>query len=337
MPEHQRGSVHRRRFAFTLIELLVVIAIIAILIALLLPAVQQAREAARRTQCKNNMKQLGLALHNYHDVTNKFPPGYTQDSTSQPGGFQGHSFLYYLLPYIEQTALYNTFDANRPKLNIGNSPGVKSGTRVDAFLCPSDPGASPGYRQFGTSGEWYGATNYRANGGSRPIFATSSTNDGVFMCLGGAARKAASAPVGIAVKIAEVTDGTSNTIAFGEHHLWDPNFDTFIAWNSNDNINGWCRWYPAGGDSGLGNLMCGSFAPVGYKTPWKLGDPGAPTAQAGWFTYQDMRLNAIGSAHTGGANVTLCDGSVRFLSDSMSQTILTYICQRGDGQVAGEF
>jgi prepilin-type processing-associated H-X9-DG protein len=216
---------------------------------------------------------------------------------------------------------------------------VKSGARIDAFLCPSDPGASPGYKQYQTSGEWYGATNYRANGGSRPIFATSSTNDGVFMAIGNNARKAATAPVGTAVKIAEVIDGTSNTIAFGEHHLWDPNFDTFTTagWNSNDTISGWARWYPSGGDAGMGNIMCGSFAPVGYKTPWKHGDPGAPGSSAAWFTFQDMRLNAIGSAHTGGANVTLCDGSVRFLSDSMSQTILTYICQRGDGQVAGEF
>ncbi|HVJ86138.1 MAG TPA: DUF1559 domain-containing protein [Caulifigura sp.] len=328
-----------RKSAFTLIELLVVIAIIAILIALLLPAVQQAREAARRTQCKNNMKQLGLALHNYHDVANTFCPGFTQDNRYLTGGFQGHSFGYFLLPYIEQSNLYNTFDASRPRNNIGATAGVKSGTRVAAFLCPSDPGVGEGVRQYGTANEWYGSLNYRANGGSRPIFATSSTNDGLFMCIGFSARKAASAPVGSTVKIGEATDGTSNTIAFGEHHLFDPNFDTFTAagWNSGDNISGWCRWYPAGGDAGLGNLMCGAFAPVGYMTPWKHGAPGAPTSSSAWFTFQDMRLNAIGSAHTGGANVTLADGSVRFLSNSLSQTILTYLCQRSDGQVVGEF
>ncbi len=285
------------------------------------------------------MKQLGLALHNYHDVANCFPPGYTQDNRYPTGGFQGHSVFYYLLPYIEQTNLYNTFDPLRPRNNVGTTPGVKSGTRIDAFLCPSDPGANPGYKQFNNLAEWYGATNYRANGGSRPIFATSSTNDGVFMAIGFSARKATTAPVGSCVKIAEVNDGTSNTIAFGEHSLWDPNFDTFTTagWNSNDTINGWARWYPSGGDAGLGNIMCGAFAPVGYTTPWRHGAAGAPTSSGAWFVFQDMRLNAIGSAHTGGANVTLCDGSVRFLSNSLSQTILTYLCQRGDGQVVGEF
>ncbi len=115
-------TARRRLQGFTLIELLVVIAIIAILIALLLPAVQQAREAARRTQCKNNMKQLGLALHNYHDVANCFPPGYTQDNRYPTGGFQGHSVFYYLLPYIEQTNLYNTFDPLRPATMSGRRP-----------------------------------------------------------------------------------------------------------------------------------------------------------------------------------------------------------------------
>ena len=336
----KRGSASASRAAFTLIELLVVIAIIAILIALLLPAVQQAREAARRTQCKNNMKQLGLAIHNYHDVARTFPPAFTQDTRYVSGSFQGASAFYFILPYIEQSAVYNSFDANLPSKNKAPTAGVLSGTKVVAYLCPSDNGVDGGIRQSTTSPfEYYGITNYRLNGGSRPLFATASTNDGVFMCIGQNARKAATAPVGMTIPIALISDGTSNTIMFGEHSLFDPNFDTFTVagWNSGDNINGWCRWYPTGGDAGLGNLMCGAFAPVGYTTPWAKGAPGAPGASSAWFTFQDMRLSAIGSAHTGGANVTMCDGSVRFLSNSLSQTILTYLCQRDDGQVAGEF
>ena len=119
----------------------------------------------------------------------------------------------------------------------------------------------------------------------------------------------------------------------------DRNFDTFTTagWNSGSTIAGWSRWYPAGGDAGLGNLMCGAFAPVGYTTPWAHAGAGAPGSQSAWFTFQDQRLNAIGSAHTGGAQVVLCDGSVRFLSNSLSFSLLQFLCRRDDGQVLGEF
>lgn len=328
----------RRPSAFTLIELLVVIAIIAILIGLLLPAVQKVREAAARMKCSNNLKQLALACHNYEGANLSFPSGYTQDRIPPPSGaFQGHSVFYFLLPYIEQDNLFKSMDATVPLNNVSNVPGTRAAAALAALVCPSDQflqNPMP-FPSTGTTTALYGATSYRANGGSRPLFATNSTNDGVFMATGAASRKAASAPQGTQVKLNGISDGTSNTICFGESYHLDPNFDTFTAagWNSGSTIGGWSRWYPAGGDAGLGNLMGGAFAPINYKIPFVHGGAGAPGSQSGWFIFQDRRLSAFGSGHTGGANISFCDGSVRFLTDSLPQSTLLLYCVRNDGLV----
>jgi prepilin-type processing-associated H-X9-DG protein len=243
--------------------------------------------------------------------------------------------------------LYNTFDANIPKANIATVPNTLSGARVAAYLCPSD--FAGGTSSDGTYAytavsptQYYGATSYRLNGGSRPIFASSATNDGVFMAIGPNARKASSARIGTTISLAGLTDGSSNTILFGESSHTDKNFDTYSTTppncNSGSTMETWSRWYPAGGDAGLGNLMMGSFAPVGYMIPFKYGDSGAPSACSAWYVFQDRRLSAVTSPHTGGAHVALADGSVRFLSDSLSQSILSFLCQRADGQsFNGEF
>ena len=331
-------TVPRRRrmrtSGFTLIELLVVIAIIAILIALLLPAVQQAREAARRTQCKNNMKQLGLALHNYHDVHLKFPPGFTQEyQSSSPSGYQGHSLFLYLLPYVEQTNLYNTFNMNKPKANIAYTPGVLSASVVPVFICPSDLSTlADGVYAYGS--EYYAATSYKGNGGSRTYYPSNMQDDGVFMTVGPGAVK----PTGMCVAIRGVIDGTSNTILFGEAHHVDQNYNSFVnAGLSTGNIESWSRWYPAGGFNGTGDVLCSAYVNINYEIPFPYGASGAPTSRSAFYAYQDRRLCAIGSGHVGGAHVTLCDGSVRFLSESMSQVILSYLCLRADGQAIGEY
>ena len=320
---------------FTLVELLVVIAIIGVLVGLLLPAVQSAREAARRVSCQNNIRQVGLAAMNYHDTRNRFPSGYTQDRIN--GSFQGHSVFYFLLPYMEENALYDSMDSEVPRNNITATPGQGAAAAISTLICASDQFPEGNPHQY-SSTQWYGCTSYRANGGSRPIFATSATNDGMFMATGSGARKASSAKAGIEVPMASVRDGLSKTILFAEGSHFDPNFDTFTVagWNSGSTISTWSRWYPAGGDSGLGNLMCGAFAPINYTTPFAHGGPGAPGSRSGWYVFQDQRLSAIGSLHPAGANVVMGDGSVRFLTEDMPQTVLALYCIRADGQVINE-
>ena len=324
-----------RRHGFTLIELLVVIAIIAILIGLLLPAVQKVREAAARAKCQNNLKQLGVACMNYESAYGIFPAGLTQDNLPNPvaGGtaFQGDSVFSFLLPYIEQGALDSRWNRANPIANKYTGATANTATIIPILLCPSD-----GLRKEATvyNSEYYGPTSYKANGGTRPIFATSSTNDGVFMAVGSAARKAASAPIGIKVPIANITDGTSNTIMFGERYHVDANFDSFPAgWRSNSTIAQWAWALPVGGDSALSDIMGGAFTSINYKLPWAYGQGGAPTSTGTWYIFQDMRLGAFGSGHVGGANFVLCDGSVRYLTNSLPQLSLQLMCTREDGQV----
>ena len=190
-----------RRRAFTLIELLVVIAIIAILIALLLPAVQQAREAARRSTCKNNMKQFGLAMHNYHEAHRLFPPGWTGWTASSPDGPPGWGFGVFLLPYMDQAPLYN--DINVSSLDIDTvytADLAKLQTPIPMHRCPSDTGANIN----AVRGD-LGMSNYAAvhGGGGVAQSGALGSNNGVF----GPASN---------VRFRDITDGTSNTAAIAE-------------------------------------------------------------------------------------------------------------------------
>ena len=178
-----------KRRAFTLIELLVVIAIIAVLIALLLPAVQQAREAARRTQCRNNLKQLGLALHNYESSARVFPFGVLGVNGTASATNQLHTWHSQILPYVDQQPLYAAYQSNRPFSDPANQAHVLK--TVPGFLCPTHPEQAP------VSGVW-GQNHYAGNAGVQ-----SGTNDGLVYPLS-------------SVQIRDVTDGTSQTLAAGE-------------------------------------------------------------------------------------------------------------------------
>src|SRR5262245_22194965 len=170
-----------RRTAFTLVELLVVIAIIGVLVALLLPAVQAAREAARRMQCGSHQRQLALAAHNFHDVYGRFPPGVYQLRFTAAPQFRGVSVFVKLLPYLEQANLAQNWDETDPLTNTTGGGGAKTANKIKVLLCPSD--LIP-QNPVNSGGVWYGLTSYGGSGGSRSFDPQVATNDGIFFVIG---------------------------------------------------------------------------------------------------------------------------------------------------------
>jgi len=353
----------RNRYGFTLIELLVVIAIIAILVALLLPAVQQAREVARRSSCKNNLKQLGLAIHNYHDTHGVFPPGYidgngiTDVANGQSGGSDnGYFWQAMILPMIEQSALYDQFDF---RLHPWGAPGngVAIGVHgassnanhnacsktLPSLSCPSDikPDTTTIHQdtQVGYHAN-LATSSYAGNLGcydAGPCSANAYDHKGVFdngvMQVNGKLR------------FKDVTDGTSNTLLIGE-----------------------IRWLQDGIGS-TNNTLYGAIASGGQARCDYIAGDGALDASGGPFralratryivnvagvTNQNGR--AFASFHQGGAQFVMVDGSVRFISENIHHTNYSFqasnpygnasgsnfgtyqrLAARNDGRVLGEF
>lgn len=338
-----------RSRGFTLIELLVVIAIIAILIALLLPAVQQAREAARRTQCKNNLKQLGLAIHNYHDIFNTFPPGYITRFpnmiVSAEQGLYGWGAM--ILPQVEQANLYTS-------LNVGNVPletnaGTVAGlvalqTPQPNFRCPSDIGPILNNFKSTLAGapNWYNR-NVTSTGSNEIPIATSNyimaAGTGSSTTPPATPGTTATPPLGVGfsnskINFRDITDGTSNTILIGER-----------AWK-------------------YGQVMAGAGTVVGFSASINLQNSNAAVKGGmlgvlgigydgiNWSaTNADHQPRGFSSVHVGGAQFVMCDGSVRFISENIdykstgpnadaalwaTTTFARLLC-RNDGQVMGEF
>jgi len=307
-----------RRRGFTLIELLVVIAIIAILIALLLPAVQQAREAARRTQCRNNLKQLGLALHNYHDTFSVFPPGCLAVSyagvaystpMSEPGRTAvagGWGWSVFVLPFIDQSPLYNALNPNGNNFPVSPTPLTR--TILPGYLCPSDPSGSivfsPAMGGAG-AGDGHAKSNYPAIFGSTSVnyINTAATNTrGIFWYNSN-------------TRIRDVTDGASNAIMVTER-VWD------------------------GGDSETrrGAIWAGKCP--GASTPLNSGNKYSNLVRAqnhpDWII-KGANNNSAMSMHVGGVHFVLGDGGVRFISENTDGVIYQRLGQMADGEVLGEF
>jgi len=328
---------------FTLVELLVVIAIIGILVALLLPAVQAAREANRRTKCTNTLKQLALAAQNYHDALRTFPPAivFTRYYPTPTPRQAGVSLFVHLLPYIEMNSLRGQWEDSDPE-SVFNGGRDSLSAQGPNLLCPSEPESeNPLYYAshiygFATD-RWIKVTSYAGNGGTRSYHPNSGflMADGVFFQVGPNSKPQ---PNQQPARLGDITDGTSNTLFFGERSRWDPNYDTFAGqgWDwAFRNYGNWC------GTSGsvLAHVTLSSYSPLNYRLPFdydhRAGANPPANSAADFKYYIDLRVCAYGSNHPGGANLALCDGSVRFFSDSIPLIALRALSTREGGEAEG--
>lgn len=278
--------------AFTLVELLVVIAIIGILVALLLPAVQSAREASRRTQCLNNLKQIALAVHQYHDVNLLLPPG-----EADGGTYSGASAFCRILPYLEQSSGYVLYDFHQPNTAPVNQQVVAQ--NIETFLCPSNV--------FGRVVPIAGCdANMRAPG-TYAFCAGSVTAMTAPMCDGAIVNSKSGM-----TSLASIVDGTSTTLLAGESHWF---FRDYMFTSG-----------PCAGQVRAGFTAWSSPYPL--STLFSTQGPFNPTSMAG----DNLRLQNFRSLHPGGVNLANCDGSVSFLADSIDYRLLDALATRAGGE-----
>ncbi len=310
-------SIASRR-GFTLIELLVVIAIIAVLIALLLPAVQSAREAARRIQCVNNLKQIGLGLHNYHDLHNTFPPGYVsryrQDGgdagTAEDDFGPGWAWASMILPQVEQGTIYGAINFS---LTVGHADNKTAAiARLNSYLCPSDvtPQTVPVRDQNNAiTVDQVGTSNYVGIFGTGEIGDAPGRGNGIFF---------RNSRIGIR----DVIDGTSQTFMVGErsHNL------SYVTWTARyvggylfrtSSIEGGTDQFAADAEEAFTMIL----SPIGEEDPPRT--PNNPRAH----------VEDIWSRHPGGVNFVFGDGSVRFIKNQINHDVFVRLATRAGGEV----
>lgn len=326
------------RRGFTLIELLVVIAIIAVLIALLLPAVQQARAAARLAQCKNNLKQIGLGLHNYHGTHGVFPMGVIFRADAQMDGFNvenginwtdmsasnsyapdeaAFGWSMYILPYLEQGPLYDAIAADTENFATGfdNNDSATGKTPLSVYMCPSDPSpainkdrvnrnpANKNQTNPPEEADRYAKSNYPGVAGY--LGDTLSPNTGlIFADLEGNNLNGVFF-ANSDISIGDISDGTSNTFMVGERDggpVRNPGL-----WIGNENI-----YFM---DPTMGLCQNNAARRLNGTSVW----------------------DGFGSMHTGGANFLMADGSVHFISENIDGNLYMWLASRAGGEVAGEF
>jgi len=338
-----KASPRNRPLGFTLVELLVVIAIIGVLVALLLPAVQAAREAARRSSCQNNLKQIALGAHNFHDTYLKFPYGILRQDGSFPpddpaliwpnnpstNPNRRYALMHQLLPFIEQSNLWQQWDHFSYTSNervpatptgVRFAPGTFVSKVVKTLVCPSNPAGPLSMPVNPAEAGRYFITSYYGNAGRRSYPRMNTTRPSLWTYQG----------EGVfyrnkAYKMADILDGTANTLFFGERYFFDPNFD--VNPTLNDRIADW-GWVWFGGE---GDAHLGTSVPINYRTPLSF------RTTFSQIEFED-RINAYGSGHPGGANFALCDGSVRFIAQTISPVMFIGLgTKAGSEVVPGNF
>src|SRR5262245_5408556 len=295
----------RARGAFTLIELLVVIAIIAVLIGLLLPAVQKVRAAAARLSCSNNLKQIGLASHNFHDTYHFLPPAWIGDNSRDPDGWATWAVL--LLPHLEQDAVYKLWDLRYP---ASRQPPAAYQQQLKMLHCPSRPDFVLSIDDFANPGG--GLTDYAACFGTAADFDRS--NGAIIPTNPPQSRDASGFPIYVTwrgqLSLADITDGSSNTLMFGEKHI-RPN--SLRGMNEDRSV--------FGGQNNSIRRMAG-IAANGDQRPLR-----PPEDQNG-----ALANSSFGSPHSGVCQFVFCDGSVKTVRLTVSLQTLTYLITRNDGQ-----
>lgn len=303
------------RHAFTLVELLVVIAIIGVLVALLLPAVQAARDAARRMSSQNNLKQLALACHNHHDTKGHFPAAANYPAGKPLDTYSG--WVVPLLPFIEQSAVHDAYYA-APNA-IAQSHGIDSPAAavISILIAPSDALEMTPYQSFAPgvnanypNGRYVGLTSYGCNGGtSAPL---TYVKDGVFH-------------YDTKTRFGEITDGTTSTILIGERYGFDRHWGALTGRAEND-MRAYSAW-----SGGPFFSWRSTLAPMNFRLPPSVATTPPASGSAEYFDLYYRRLMAYGSSHPSGGSLALCDGSVRFVSSSINLITLRELSTKSSG------
>ena len=352
-----------RRPGFTLIELLVVIAIIAVLISLLLPAVQQAREAARRTQCRNHLKQLGLALHNYHDVYTMLPAGYYSWTTSDGSGpafaqidpqtwdgAPGWGWGAALLPYLDQSPLASQLNSDLPIWHPSHTELIR--TKLSTFLCPSSTGGDDEFTVLDAAGDplliagetvTLGRSHYVASHGQEScwgecgaaltgiVFTDIYTAATTTVTINGDVSRVADGPFyrNSKVRFRDVTDGTTNSVFLGEHssQLSEKTWVGVIPGAFTHPAFS----TPENGPDAAATLTLVHAGPSGGE----LDITGFPIIHP--VNFPTFHVGQMYSQHVGGGHVCLGDGSVRFVSESIDLLVWAELSSISEGEVVGDF